>query len=181
VTTAHHPGTSSVQTPAADRKSIRIGILSAIGSLDPRQAGDTITAIILEQVFESPYTVLPSGEIEPWLFAEKLRLDREGGQPVYSAAVRPGIVFSDGTPFTAALAAASVAKTKAIRGRATVTASGDRVVFTMSGPSPRFEHVLTQWNTAIVLEQRGALLGTGPYVLAPGTTIQSVRQSGAST
>src|SRR5829696_5012302 len=132
---AQQPESPSVQTPASSRKSIRIGILSAIGSLDPRQAGDTITAIILEQVFESPYTVMPSGEIEPWLFAEKLRLDRAGAQPVYSAAVRPGIVFSDGTPLTAALAAASLAKTKAIRGRATVTASGDRVVFTMSGPS----------------------------------------------
>lgn len=176
---AHHPESSAVPTASA-RKSIRIGILSAIGSLDPRQAGDTITAIILEQVFESPYTVLPSGEIEPWLFAEKLRMDRPGERPVYSAAVRPGIVFSDGTPLTAALAAASLAKTKAIRGRATVTSSGDRVIFTMSGPSPRFENVLTQWNTALVLEQRGALLGTGPYVLEAGTTIQSMKQSGAA-
>jgi ABC-type transport system substrate-binding protein len=159
---------------------MRIGVLSAIGSLDPRQAGDTITAMILEQAFESPYTVTPSGEIEPWLFAGKLQLDRAGAQPVYSAAVRPGVVFSDGTPLTAALAAESLAKTKAIRGRATVRAAGDRVVFTMSGPSPRFESVLTQWNTAIVLEQKGALYGTGPYVVAPGTTVQSVKQSGVT-
>lgn len=174
------PESSSVQTSASSRKALRIGILSGIGSLDPRQAGDTITAIILEQVFESPYVVTPSGEIEPWLFAEKLQLDRAGAQPVYSAAVKPGIVFSDGTPLTAALAAESLSKTKAIRGRATVRAAGDRVVFTMSGPSPRFENVLTQWNTALVLEQRGALLGTGPYVLAAGTTIQSVKQSGVA-
>jgi len=180
VSIVHHPESTSVQTPASSRKSIRIGILSAIGSLDPRQAGDTITAIILEQVFESPYVVTPSGETEPWLFAEKLRMDRPGAQPVYSAAVRPGIVFSDGTPLTATLAAASLAKTKAIRGRATVTATGDRVVFTMSGPSPRFENVLTQWNTAIVLEQKGMLYGTGPYVLAAGTTIQSMKQTGAA-
>lgn len=176
---AHYPQSSSVSSPAAGRKSIRIGILSGIGSLDPRQAGDTITAIILEQVFESPYVVLPSGEIEPWLFAEMLRVDRTGTQPVYSAAVRPGIVFSNGTPFTAALAAESLAKTKAIRGRATVSSSGDRVIFTMSGPSPHFENVLTQWNTAIVLEQKGLLYGTGPYVLVPGTTIQSVKQTRA--
>jgi ABC-type transport system substrate-binding protein len=164
----------------SSRKSINIGILSAIGALDPRQAGDTITAIILEQVFESPYIVTPSGEIEPWLFAEKLQLDRPGPQPVYSAAVRPGIVFSDGTPLTATIAAESLSRTKAIRGRATVRAAGDRVVLTMSGPSPRFENVLTQWNTAIVLEQRGALLGTGPYVLDPATTVQRMKQEGAA-
>jgi ABC-type transport system substrate-binding protein len=177
---AHHLESAAVQAPASSAKSLRIGVLSAIGALDPRQAGDTITAIILEQVFESPYSVMPSGEIEPWLFAGKLQLDRPGEQPVYSAAVRPGIVFSDGTPLTAAIAAASLAKTKAIRGRATVHAAGDRVVFTMSGPSPRFENVLSQWNTAIVLEKGGALYGTGPYVLAPGTTIESVKQARAA-
>lgn len=160
------------------RKSLRIGILSGIGSLDPRQAGDTITAIILEQVFESPYTVTAAGEIEPWLFAEKLRMERGGAQPVYSAAVRPGIVFSNGTPLTATLAAASLAKTKAIRGRATVEAVNERVVFTLSGPSPRFENVLTQWNTAIVLEQKGVFYGTGPYVLPATTTLQSVKAAG---
>lgn len=175
---AHHPESSSVHVNAAARKAIRIGVLSGIGSLDPRQAGDTITAVILEQVFESPYTVLPSGEIEPWLFAEKLRLDHAGPQPVYSAAVRPGVFFSNGTPLTAANAAESLSRTKAIRGRATVRAAGERVVFTMSGPSPRFEHVLSQWNTAIVLEQKGLLYGTGPYVLAAGTTVQSVKQNG---
>ncbi|HEX7154835.1 MAG TPA: ABC transporter substrate-binding protein [Thermoanaerobaculia bacterium] len=180
MSTTQQSGSAVVSTPTSARKSLRIGILSALGSLDPRQAGDTITAIILEQVFESPYVVMPSGEIEPWLFAEKLQLDRPGAQPVYSAAVRPGIVFSDGTPLTAQIAADSLSKTKAIRGRATVRAAGDRVVFTMSGPSPRFESVLTQWNTALVLEQRGALLGTGPYVLAPGTTIQGMKQSGAA-
>lgn len=160
-----------------ERKKLRIGVLSGIGSLDPRQAGDTITAIILEQVFESPYTVNPDGRIEPWLFAEMLRLDQAGPQPVYSAAVRPGVVFSDGTPLTAQIAADSLSRTKAIRGRATARAVGDRVVLTLSGPSPNFENVLSQWNTALVLETRGTLLGTGPYVLAPGTSIQSVKQS----
>ena len=74
---------------AIAQKTLRIGVLSTLGSLDPRQAGDMITALVLEQIFETPYTVTPSGAVEPWLFAEKLRLDRSGPQPVYSAAVRP--------------------------------------------------------------------------------------------
>ena len=152
--------------------------------MDPRQAGDTITALVLEQIFETPYIVGPTGTIEPWLFAEKLRQDRAGDQPVYSAAVRQGIVFSDGTPLTAELAAASLARTKALFGRAKVAAANERVVFTMSGPSPRFEMVLTQWNTAIVLERPASLAArfvwTGPYVLAPETTLQSIKQSGVT-
>jgi ABC-type transport system substrate-binding protein len=166
--------------PQQGRKTLRVGVLSALGSLDPRQAGDTITALILEQIFETPYVVSESGATEPWLFAEKLRLDRPGSQPVYSAGVRPGVVFSNGTPLTAELAAASLAKTKALFGRATVTWQGDRVVFTMTGPSPRFENVLTQWNTAIVLEQRGAFFGTGPYVLPSTVTMQRIAGAGVA-
>ncbi|HEX7830410.1 MAG TPA: ABC transporter substrate-binding protein [Thermoanaerobaculia bacterium] len=148
--------------------------------MDPRQAGDTITALVLEQIFETPYTVTPQGGVEPWLFAEKLREDRGGDKPVYSATVRQGIVFSDGTPLTAELAATSLAKTKALFGRTKVTAVNDRVVFTMSGPSPRFEMVLTQWNTAVVLERAGSFLGTGPYVLAPGTRMESIKRAGVT-
>ena len=176
---------SSVQSPAmpsasSAKKSLRIGVLSAPGAMDPRQAGDTITALVLEQIFETPYTVTPAGGVEPWLFAEKLRQDRGGDQPIYSAAVRQGIVFSDGTPLTAELAAMSLARTKALFGRTKVAAANDRVVFTMSGPSPRFEMVLTQWNTAIVLERGSNFVGTGPYVLPPGTTMQSIKQAGVT-
>ncbi len=173
------PSAVSPSAAADARKAIRIGVFSGIGTPDPRLAGDTITAVILEQVFESPYIVTPEGAIEPWLFAEKLRLESGGSEPVYSASVRPGIVFSDGTPLTAELAAASLSRTKAIRGRATVSAASGRVVFRMSGPNPNFEMVLTQWNTALVLEQRGELLGTGPYVLERGTTPRSVERSGS--
>lgn len=176
---------SSVQSPvmaspSSAKKSLRIGVLSAPGEMDPRQAGDTITALVLEQIFETPYTVTPAGTVEPWLFAEKLRQDRGGDQPVYSAAVRKGVVFSDGTPLTAELAAVSLAKTKALFGRTKVAAANDRVVFTMSGPSPRFDMVLTQWNTAVVLERAGGFVGTGPYVLAPGTTLQAIKQAGVT-
>jgi ABC-type transport system substrate-binding protein len=164
----------------AAKKSLRIGVLSAPGSMDPRQAGDTITALVLEQIFETPYNVTPAGTVEPWLFADKLRLDAGGNQPVYSAAVRPGVLFSDGTPLTAELAAASLAKTKALFGRTTVTAANGRVVFTMSAPSPRFEMVLTQWNTAIVLEKNGGFVGTGPYVLSAGATMQSIKAAGVA-
>ena len=131
---------------------------------------------MLGQVFEMAYSMTEAGTLEPSLFAEFLRKDRDGAQPVYSAPVRRGIFFSDGTELTAEIAAASLAKAGALRGRATVSARDGRVVFTMSGPSPRFENVLCQWNTGIVLERQGTFYGTGPYRLTPGTTIQSMQR-----
>src|SRR5947199_8925959 len=95
-------------SPISDQnRTLRIGVLAAVGTLDPRELGDTITGLVLGQIFEMAYRVTPSGAIEPHLFAEPLRQERSGAQPVYSAAVREGIVFSDGTPLTAEIAAAS--------------------------------------------------------------------------
>jgi peptide/nickel transport system substrate-binding protein len=170
----------AVAAPAAasSKTTLRVGVLSALGTLDPREAGDTITGLVLGQIFEKPYAMNESGGLEPSLFADGLKLESAGPRPIYSAAVRSGIVFSDGTPLTAEIAAASLAKSFALRGRATVVAQGGRVVFTMSGPSPRFENVLSQWNTAIVLERRGTFVGTGPYKLAAGTTMQSIKNAG---
>lgn len=164
--------------PTTDKsRTLRIGIVAAVGTLDPRELGDTITGLVLGQIFEMAYRVTPSGAIEPHLFAEPLREERSGAQPTYSAAVREGIVFSDGTPLTAELAAASLAKAGALRGRATVSARGGRVYFAMSGPSPRFENVLTQWNCGIVLEKGTTMFGTGPYRFAAATTMLMLRDA----
>lgn len=167
---------TTTQAPAATR-TLRIGVVAGLGTLDPRELGDTITGLILGQIFEMAYRVTPSGAIEPHLFAEPLREERSGPQPVYSAAVREGIVFSDGTPLTPELAAASLAKAGALRGRATVSARGGRVYFTMSGPSPRFENVLTQWNCGIVLEKTTGLYGTGPYRFPAATSLSMLRDA----
>jgi ABC-type transport system substrate-binding protein len=165
-------------TATSDKSRIlRIGVLAGVGTLDPRELGDTITGLVLGQVFEMAYRVTPSGSIEPHLFAEPLREERSGPRPVYSAAVRQGIVFSDGTPLTAQLAAASLAKAGALRGRATVSARDGRVQFAMSSPSPRFENVLTQWNCGIVLEKHGTLYGTGPYRLPAGVSMHLLRDA----
>ena len=156
---------------------LRIGVLAGIGTVDPREMGDTITGLILGQIFEMAYRVAPSGAIEPHLFAEPLREERSGTQPIYSAAVREGIVFSDGTSLTAQIAATSLAKAGALRGRATVSARDGRVYFAMTGPSPRFENVLTQWNCGIVLEKGGTLYGTGPYRFPSAVSLHMLRDA----
>jgi hypothetical protein len=75
----------------AATKTVRVGVLSAISKLDPRDAVDNISGMILGQIFETPYTIA-AGEtnVRPGLF-EPLRSE---GRLQYSAAVREGATLS---------------------------------------------------------------------------------------
>lgn len=158
---------------AAPRKTLRVGIVARVHSLDPRQARDLVSTLAVQQIFETPYAV-PRGEgaAPPVLFTGPL-VEEGGGRR--SAAVRTGIVFSDGTPLTAALVAASLNNVEAVREQARIEAAGDRVVFTLRKPNPRFDLALTLNHSAIVLDKGGTLLGTGAFVPAPGSTLDAVR------
>ena len=147
--------------PAATSKTVRVGLLSAISAIDPRESADSISDQILSQVFDAPYAIV-TGELQtrPLLF-EPLRAD---GRLQYSAAVRPGVKFSDGTPLTAELAARSLRGAKILHDKTTIDVRGDRVWFTLTAPNPRFDLTLTQSNTAIVLDRGTQLLGTGPFM-----------------
>ncbi|HEX6100895.1 MAG TPA: ABC transporter substrate-binding protein [Thermoanaerobaculia bacterium] len=146
---------------AATSKVVRVGLLSAICKIDPRDSADSISDLILGQVFETPYAIV-SGEtqVRPLLF-EPLRAE---GKLQYSAAVRPGVKFSDGTPLTAELAARSLRGAKILHNKTAVEVRGDRVWFTLTAPNPRFDLTLTQPNTALVLDRGIQLLGTGAFM-----------------
>ncbi|HUR83155.1 MAG TPA: ABC transporter substrate-binding protein [Thermoanaerobaculia bacterium] len=151
----------SIAAETAVARVVRVGVLSAISKLDPREAVDNISSMVLGQVFQAPYSIA-AGEtrVEPVLF-EPLRTE---GRLQYSAAIAPGVRFSDGTPLTADLAARSLRGAKVLQNKATVDARGDRVWFTLSHPNPRFDLTLTQSNTAIVLDRGTQLIGTGPFI-----------------
>ncbi len=146
---------------AATAKVVRVGILSSLAKIDPREAVDNISGMILGQIFEPPYAIA-AGEtmVRPVLF-EPLRAE---GRLQYSAAIRPGVTFSDGTPLTAELAARSLRGAKVLATKATVESRGERVWFTLGAPNPRFDLTLTQGNCAIVLDRGTQLLGTGPFL-----------------
>lgn len=146
---------------AAVLRSVRVGVLSAISKLDPRDAVDNISGMVLGQIFQAPYGIA-AGEtrVEPQLF-EPLRAE---GRLQYSAAVLPNLKFSDGTPLTAELAARSLRGAKVLHNKATIEVRGDRVWFTLTAPNPRFDLTLTQGNTAIVLDRGTQLLGTGAFM-----------------
>src|SRR5688572_27455630 len=136
-------------TPAAGApvKRLRVGIVARVHSLDPRQARDLVSTLAVQQIFETAYAV-PRGEgaAPPVLFTGPL-LEEPGGRR--SAAVRPGILFSDGTPLTAALVASALNKSEALREQARIEAAGDRVIFTLLKPNPRFDLALTLNHSAI--------------------------------
>lgn len=149
----------------AAKKVLRVGTLTAAGELDPRRTQDLGTVMVLTQVFEPPFELpVEDRPPKPLLFADALR-EEEGGAAL-SAAVRPEIKFSDGTPLTAAIAADSLASTDVVAKAATVEARGDRVWFRLRRPNPRFDVVLAQSYAGIVLQRDGKLLGTGPFVVA---------------
>src|SRR5258706_296999 len=153
--------TEAITAPAAAGMSLRIGVLSAIAKIDPREAIDNVSGMVLGQISGAPYGV-GAGEttVRPrWI--EPL----QGRGPLqYSAAVRPGIRFSDGTALTAGIVARSLNGTKALANKAVVEAKSDQVWFTLSVPNPRFDLCLTQGNSAIVLDRGGGLARPGPVI-----------------
>ncbi len=148
-----------------DKKVLRVGALSRLGTLDPREANDTISTMILNEIFESPY-IAPNGPEAPELrlFTTVLRAESAGSKPVYSAQIQSAIRFSDGTPLTSEIFARSLMSSQDFKEHASAEARGDRIFFTLTRPNPRFDLVLTTNFSSIVLDKAGSLIGTGPFM-----------------
>jgi len=71
--------------------------------------------------------------------------------------------------------AASLERAALIRSVARIEAKGDRVVFQLQSPNPRFDLLLTLHQAAISLQKGTSLLGTGPFMPAPGATLENLR------
>lgn len=148
-----------------EKKVLRVGTLSAVQDLDPRRTQELGTVMVLTQVFEAPYELAAADQpTKPILFAEPLRA--EDGGATMSATIRKGVVFSDGTPLTAQLAAESLSSTEVVARAATVEARGDRVTFRLRRPNPRFDVVLAQSYSSILLVRGAKVIGTGPFVVS---------------
>lgn len=161
-------------------KILRVGVLAPVNTLDPREAQDFTSALAVTQVFESPFAQpvaagSAGAQPEPLLLHERLRRESSAGLPVYSAAVRAGIFFSDGTPLTARHVADSVLKSATLREQADVEVQGYRVVFRLKRPNARFDMALARRHCSVTLESGGAILGTGPYMAGTKDGLRLVR------
>jgi ABC-type transport system substrate-binding protein len=144
-------------------KIVRVGVVSSISKLDPRDSADHVSSLVLAQIFETPYVTDGAGSgASPCLF-EPLKQESVDGLH-YSAAVRPNVRFSDGTVLTADIAARALRGAGVLAKRATVEVRGDRVWFTLAARNPRFELTLAQSGCAIVLDKGLQFHGTGPFM-----------------
>jgi len=151
---------TSVLSPT---KSVRVGILSSINNLDPRETVESASWLVLSQIFESPYaSVAGQADAVPLLFAPLRREDGSGS--AFSASVLPEIFFSDGTPLTPEIAARSLRSSSVLAHQVTIDVRGDRIWFKLTTPNPRFELTLTHSGCSIVLDKGLQFHGTGPYM-----------------
>jgi ABC-type transport system substrate-binding protein len=152
------------------RKILRVGLLTELQKLDPRETQEYASAVVLAQIFEPPYASDPEGGTPtPALFEGPLRSDLGAGGAVYRARVCEGLEFSNGAPLTATIVARSLSAVPSVKALAAVSAGGEDVVFTMDRPNSRLASELCQRWCSIVLESDGGLFGTGPYAVAPDT------------
>ena len=159
----------------ADTKTLRVGVLTPVNTLDPREAQDFTSALAVMQVYEPPFAqpTAAAGSPIPLLFQEPLRRESSASFPVYSAAVRSDVFFSDGTPLTARHVVDSLSKAATLREQADVEVSeggGEKVIFRLKRPNARFDLALSRRFCGITLDSGGKLLGTGPYMVAPGSS-----------
>jgi ABC-type transport system substrate-binding protein len=149
-------------------KVLRVGMLTDVDRVDPRQPPEFISTSVLMQVFEPPFSLPCEGRpSQPLLFAGPLeRQPDSGGRMVYAGTVREDVTFADGTPLAATHVAHSLNATGMLVGQAMAEARGDRVLFTLERPNARFHLTLTQGGCGVFLDRGGKLHGTGPLLLA---------------
>lgn len=159
-------------TDNGDAKRLRVGVLSPIRDLDPIGGGKELSsAVLLAQIYDTPYNAAEGGGYEPALFARALSKDAAG---VYSAPVRADGKFSDGSPLTAAAIAESLEASGRLAGLGRAEAADDRVIFHVGDTSlQRLESILATSPVAKAVGSR--FLGTGPYMLADGSTPERTR------
>src|SRR5512140_110225 len=151
-------------TLEAPSRTLRVGILSRLGAVEPWKANDSATTLMIEQVYESPFAPsLGTEDPEPLLFSEPLRTG--GDVRTLHARVRPGISFSDGSPCTAEEVAASLETVRELGHFADVISRKDQVVFRLWHPDPNFMFVLAQPFYSVTRRVDGQLLGTGPFLV----------------
>jgi peptide/nickel transport system substrate-binding protein len=158
-------------------RPFRIGLLKTLERRDPRGGVGFMDLVVQWHVYEPPYRALPqSNKIEPVLLEYPLRADTPGPDALsYSARVRKGVCFSDGTEVTAEHVASSLNQTPSIAPLASASAQGDRVVFRLSRPDAKFEFALARQDHPIVLAKGNEYFGTGPYKIASGSQPDSFR------
>jgi hypothetical protein len=99
------------------RKVLRVGTLTPMGHVGSLDSQELVNSMVNWQIYERPYAP-PSAAgrpPDPVLFDGPLARDLDRGtHGTYSAGLRPGIRFSDGTPMTVQHVVASLGRSPAL-------------------------------------------------------------------
>ena len=164
--------------------TVVMGTTDKIVSADPAGAYDLPSWTLMYNVYQTLVGVVPgSTQIEP----QAATCDWQGTS-TYVCTMKPGQFFSNGDPVTAADVAFSFQRILTIKdpnGPASllspmksVSASGNTVTFTLTGPDSTWPYVLTTAAGSIVdqkvfpankLEPDASIVGSGPYELSSYT------------
>ena len=141
-------------------------------TLDPVTCTDGMQQVVASLLCEGLFRLGPDFEPEPWLCAS---YTYDAASYTYVFTLRSGVTFSDGSPLTAADVKATLDRARnSVRYRSRlsqvsrITASGETVTITLSGPNTGFPALLD-----IPIVKSGtedAPVGTGPYLLSTEET-----------
>jgi len=170
---------------------LRVGLETDLTSLDPSQAADAPTLLVLRQVFETLVEHDRGFAVVPRLAAAA---ERSADGRTWTLTLRQGVRFHDGSPFDAAAVVFNFGRGRELAGHrylldpsgtsliTTVAAEDERtVVFTLRSPFGPFLATLAlpafgMVSPRSVSEDRGgwmlpgsrAAAGTGPFEMRPG-------------
>ncbi len=160
--------------------SVTVGQTFLASGLDPAE-GSTGWALVTHGIAEQLFRVSHDGEVVPNLASSAEQQD-DGSWMVTLADNR---FFSDGTPVTADLVAASLNRTGEVNASARATAG--RLTFeavdaatlrvTSEQPTPILPSILAEWAFPVYLETDGDPLFTGPFAvetIEAGSSIEMV-------
>lgn len=156
-------------------KVLRVGFVTPARNLEPLTANDVESAFVLRHVLETPFDLAyGSADVEPGLFHSPLR--RRGNGEDWEGDLRPGLLFSDGTPVTADDVVRCLSSAARVGQQAEVRAEGAALIaFHMKRPNARFDLTLSHMECGIYKRAGARLLGSGPYVMAAESTPEHVR------
>ncbi|MBZ5523721.1 MAG: hypothetical protein LAP21_15925 [Acidobacteriia bacterium] len=158
-------------------EAFRVGLVNRWEQCDPRRGTNFANIMVQWHLYEPVFRASEQlGELDSVLLDYPLQNEgSEDGSVMYSARVKPGVCFSDGTEVTPTHIANSLDRTPSFLIQASARARGNRVFFKVRRPNARFELVLSRHEHSIVLEKGDQFLGTGPYILSPDSQPDHLR------
>lgn len=140
--------------------TLRVGLQRSAQTFDPTISDAQGLRNLTQLVFETLVKVDDRGRPQPLLAAS---WQVEPGNQRWRFQIRNGVLFSDGIPVDASVAAASL---RAANPDWKVFALGELVMIETSSPVPNLAAELALPRNSISRRNQGALVGTGPFTVA---------------